>query len=138
MKITITEIKTGYTALFEYREDGQLIRSEYPDVDIATLKAFYSVTRLHASELEKVAQRWHKVLRIEEVQSLDFDSFWKAYNYKVGSKPATQKLWDKLPDADKYNALKAIRKYDNYLNRTGTAKIYPERYLKHRRWEDEY
>lgn len=39
---------------------------------------------------------------------------------------------------DKTAAIIAIKPYDRYIARTGVAKIYPERYIKYRRWENEF
>lgn len=68
---------------------------------------------------------------------IDFDTFWNLYNYKVG-KPKTIKEWKKLPKTDQIKAISQVKAYDGFLRRKQIAKVYPERYLKHRRFEDQF
>lgn len=69
---------------------------------------------------------------------LSFDAFWTAYAYKVGEKPKCIKLWNALTDVERLDALNAIKKYDKFLHLKQTAKIYPERFLSKKYWENEF
>lgn len=74
-----------------------------------------------------------------EVGELDlsFDTFYKAYNYKI-KKVKAKAAWEKLNKADRLDALKGISAYDGYLKRKRVAKANPQAYLNQRYWEDEY
>jgi hypothetical protein len=74
--------------------------------------------------------------QITEVTELSFDIFWEKYAYKV-DKINAQKVWEKLPKAEKINALTGIYRYQNQCTLKGVPKVYPERYLKYKRWLDE-
>lgn len=78
--------------------------------------------------------------RLNEVpQKLDFDTFWDAYAYKVGNKGKAANLWKLLDEEDKIKALCGIKNYNYFLQlNPNTDKIYPERYLSQRRFENEY
>lgn len=63
-----------------------------------------------------------------------FEDYWNTYNKKVGKVAAT-KIWNKMSQADKEACMAAIPAY-----RASRERQYmkdPERYLKHRTWEDE-
>lgn len=75
--------------------------------------------------------------KIREVTDLSFKMFWETYNYKVGNKSKTEKLWAQLAENDRINALEHLKRYNYYLKTSGIAKVYPERYLSQRRWENE-
>jgi hypothetical protein len=64
-----------------------------------------------------------------------FDEFWEMYGKKVG-KETTRKHWVKLKENEKDAVLVAVP----YYTRARPEAVYrkdPERYLKHRVWEDE-
>lgn len=68
---------------------------------------------------------------------LSFETFWTAYNHKI-KKQLTQKAWSRLSRKDKMDALTAIKAYDGYLKRKGTAKAHGATYINQRYWEDAY
>lgn len=64
-----------------------------------------------------------------------FDEFWELYGKKVG-KENTRKQWSKLKESEKDAILVAVP----YYTRARPEAVYrkdPERYLKHKVWEDE-
>ncbi len=64
----------------------------------------------------------------------DFEKFWNTYDKKV-NKPKCISLWNKLKKDDKERIFEHLKVY------TLREKMYrkdPERYLKHRVWEDEF
>lgn len=74
--------------------------------------------------------------QITEITDLSFNTFWTRYGYKV-DKVNAEKYWKKMSDPDKVLALAGIVKYKNNCNATGIGMVYPERYLKNKRWLDE-
>jgi len=73
---------------------------------------------------------------IEIHEDLTFDKFWESYGKKRGKREA-QIQWVKLSDKDKHKALQYITKYRYNCKLEGIEMLYPERYIKKRRWEDE-
>jgi hypothetical protein len=102
------------------------------------LKYFYD-NLPRREELLSTSYATSKTLSIVKVmKELTFESFWNAFNYKMG-KLAAEKQWNKLNDADKLACMKSIKKYHGYLaSKPGIEKVYPERYISKRRFEDEY
>jgi hypothetical protein len=73
--------------------------------------------------------------KLEEIPAdLSFDAFWNKYRKKVNRK-RSEPLWRKMSDSERMLCLMSINSYDNYLKRTGRAKLDPENYLKKYSWE---
>ncbi len=62
-----------------------------------------------------------------------FELFWNKYGKKIG-KPKTEKEWSKISSADKELIMKNL---DAYCQREVKFRKDPERYLKHKTWEDQ-
>jgi len=72
---------------------------------------------------------------IEQHIDLSFDTFWKKYGHKKGKIKAAEQ-WNKLSDEARFQAIVYIPKYTYSCKLEGIAMLYPERYIKYRRWED--
>jgi hypothetical protein len=95
-----------------------------------------TIEQLHGSFMKKRSDT-SKLMEVK--MDVSFDSFWTAYNYKLGNKEKARKIWEKLAESDKINALNTIPLYDRMLLMKQTQdKVYAERYLSQRRWENEY
>ena len=80
-----------------------------------------------------------KTIKITEVPlDLSFDAFYNKYNYKVGNKTKAKDLWAKMDDANRALAITKIDAYNRFTEQSMIAKVYPERYLSHRRYENEF
>lgn len=71
----------------------------------------------------------------------NFDKFWQAYPKKLGKKQSLQQ-WTKLNPDEKLVeqiliGVKTQSKTEQWIKEDGKYIPYPERFLKHRRWEDE-
>lgn len=75
---------------------------------------------------------------IRDISEFDFcyESFAKIYAYRIGDLKKQRKLLDALTFEEKILAFAFIPRYKSFINRTGTAQLYPERYLLQRRWEN--
>lgn len=71
-----------------------------------------------------------------EVTDLSFDTFWDKYGHKVDRIQA-EKYWDRMGNEEKLYAICGIAKYKYRCKLKNIAMIYPIRYLRNRRWEDE-
>lgn len=75
---------------------------------------------------------------IRDISEFDFtyESFARIYAYRVGDLKKQRKLLEALTFEERILAFAFIPRYKAYLNRTGVAQLYPERYLLQRRWEN--
>lgn len=73
---------------------------------------------------------------IKEITDLSFEAFWNKYEYKVDRQQA-ETYYNKMSKPDKLAAISGISKYKYRCKLKNTAMIYPVRYLRNRRWEDE-
>lgn len=66
-----------------------------------------------------------------------FAVFWDEYDNKKDKKRC-KVFWDELTEEEQELAISRIPFYDKYLLFSDTAKCYPSKYIKDRRFEDEY
>lgn len=69
---------------------------------------------------------------------LSFEFFWNAYRHKVGDKAKTEKLWQAMGEAERISVLDSLKRYETYLQKTKVAKVYPERYLSQKRYQNAF
>lgn len=83
--------------------------------------------------LEIKLQRQDTPWIFAEITEVSFDAFYKRYPKKVGRKADTEKAWNKLPEADKMEAILYISELVKLKN-DGTAFPYPATYLNKKYW----
>jgi hypothetical protein len=71
----------------------------------------------------------------DEAFSVTFDTFWNAYDKKVG-RPKCEKLWDKLTIKEKSDCLAYIPRYKQAQSDKQYRKN-PETFLRNKSWNDE-
>ncbi|QKX04866.1 hypothetical protein HN014_08030 [Aquimarina sp. TRL1] len=90
---------------------------------------------------EEVIKKWKSIKNFEIIigaPDLSFQTFWNVYGYKI-KKVVSERAWKKLSKADRLNALKGVKKYNNFLYRKpGREKANAATYLNQKYWEDEY
>ena len=126
--------------VFSYDEDGNLINFAN-DAHLNEMQRQWLRSRFPMGQNDlTLLVHDSKTLSVQLVSAdLSFANFWDEYGYKVGNKTRTNKLWDKLPDADKLKALEAIAPYRYYLaTRPTMEQLYPETFLNQRRFESDY
>jgi hypothetical protein len=79
---------------------------------------------------QKPTSRWI----FNEVTDISFSAFYKSYPKKVGRKEQTEKMYNKLSDADKMEAILYIADLIK-LKSDGTAFPYPATYLNQKYWK---
>ena len=79
---------------------------------------------------QKPTSRWI----FNEVTDISFEAFYKRYPKKVGRKEQTEKMYNKLSDADKMEAMLYIAELIK-LKSDGTAFPYPATYLNQKYWK---
>lgn len=131
--------RNGNQSSFTFNADGLLIEFK-ADTAMENSPLTWLLDRLPIKfeQLQKMATGIQAQL-VEAQLDLSFEKFWSEYDYKVGNKSKAKKLWEELSDADKSIALHSIGKYKRYLKvKTGIEQIYPERYISHRRFENDF
>lgn len=134
----ITSTTTGNEVDVTYDDCGQLVAvtmTGQRDRD-QHIKAWNILPLFHDDMVRMVNQ--YKTLTIREVPpSLDFDTFWKAYDHKFDRKRA-EAIWKRMMDSDRLTAINAIKDYDRYLGRTGIAKAYAKTWLANESYNNDY
>lgn len=142
MKYLLSSKKWGNMASFEYDENGVLTVFKVEgniNVDQIGFLAKNAVQKKFLfEELVPFLKVKDNSIEIEEVLGdLSFENFWEQYDYKKGKKSRVQKKWEAMDDANKFKALKYIKKYNFYLaERRHMEKKYPETYLNTAEWNN--
>lgn len=133
-KLQIKNPTTGVALTVGYNSHDVLCFFEVTDNEM-NLEALQKALRFAGLKSEFMANcKAHNLTIVEIAEDLSFEAFWKRYDYKQGKVKAAQE-WNKINDATKAAALVGISKYKKSIP-NGVALLYPERYLKYRRWED--
>jgi hypothetical protein len=119
-----------------FDENGRLVKFENAALltDVQ-LQHIYNPVYFPLTESKFTALAGNKCT-IEEVSELTFDRFWKEYDCKKG-KIQTEKEWRKLTEEEKAKAIGRIKAFKFDCKSHNRELVYPERYLKHRRYDDE-
>lgn len=89
-------------------------------------------------DIEAFKQNFRGKFIIEEtVPEMNFDYFWETYNKKILKRQAFD-FWKKMKEKDKVLAIMGIKKYREYCKKKKQDLQDPIRYLRNRRYEDEY
>lgn len=136
-KYMLTSREFQGTVFFEYM-DGVLWSSGFSDDFSLDSSARALLIKENFCVMEKNLNKLDSKIGYNLTQvpcCIDFESFWHAYSYKVGSKMRTKELWNKLKDEEKIKAMRYIPTNEEFKKSTGQAKLYPERYIKYKVWE---
>lgn len=138
-KYIVTSTQFMGELVFGY-EHNQLI---YMDLDaISEVPSFLAYVYNKLPVSSEALHGWlasSKTMKIREVPSdLSFKNFWNTYDYKVGNKPKSEKLWNAMTDASKALAISKIKLYREAKKNEGTAMLYPERFLAYKTYENEF
>ncbi|MCC2598033.1 MULTISPECIES: hypothetical protein [Sphingobacterium] len=117
-----------------YNEDGLLSLVE--NDAIMTEKQFswfWDFLPIHESQLSEYKRKVKGYLE-ELPEDISFDAFWNRYGKKI-NKIRCEPIFKKLKDAEKLLAIRNIKPYEEYLERTGyRGKCDPENYFKKGYW----
>lgn len=79
-----------------------------------------------------------KLTVTEEGYRVSFDMWWTRYNKKI-NRLRSEKIWNKLTEAEQVNAFVKMPMYDRHLKlEHWKTKADPETYLKNRYWDNEW
>lgn len=93
---------------------------------------------IHIDDMKVFKRNFANDFIIEEsLPEMDFSYFWETYNKKV-LKQQAQDFWKKMTEKDQILAINGIKKYREYCEGKKQDLQDPVRYLRNRRFNDEY
>jgi hypothetical protein len=142
MALETTYIVTGKKQgriTFKFNLNGDLILFKYEGEPLDDKQRKWLYARLITNENQ--IKGWYAIKQFTVTKGepdLSFDNFWNTYKQKQ-KRVNTEKLYKKLSDADKFNAIAGVKRYDNWLRlQRGMAKMLPDTYIRQKRWLDEF
>lgn len=124
--------------LFQYRNSDKVIHSFYNIKGIRVLKLLVNAQFPGTIAEMEAWTKYKNLVTIELVlDDYSFDAFWIKYNLKV-KKENAQKAFDKLSLVDKIKCFNALKKYDEFLVKTGQAKAHLVTWINQKRYNDEH
>lgn len=133
---TVTGKRSGQIT-FKFDLNGDLILFKYEGEPLSDKQRKWLYPRIPIHESKMNMWTCIKEFTVTKGEpDLSFDNFWNTYNEKQ-KRQVAEKLWAKLSNEDKYNAIAYIKRYDSLLKQKQTAKALPDTYLRQRRWLDE-
>lgn len=132
----VTGKKTGQIT-FKFDLNGDLILFKYVGEPLSDNQRKWLYPRIPINE--NMMKSWYAIKNFTVAKGdpdLSFENFWNTYDEK-SKKIVTQKLWTKMSDGDKFNAIAFVKRFNNHLRLKGTAKPLPDTYLRQKRWLDE-
>jgi hypothetical protein len=129
-KYVLTSTSFIGNVTFGYNDIGQLVFFDNSSKMDANQHAWLLNNLPTASPVLEIIKTKIKGTIEEIPEDISFDAFWNKYDKKINRKRC-EPLWKKLSDADKLCAIKNIKPYEDYLQRTGfRGKCDPENYFK--------
>jgi transcriptional regulator of met regulon len=129
--------KTGLKITFKYDLNGVLRELVFDGDWVPELvqKIINKIPVQVATILEDIRkQKLDNPWLFAEITDLSFEAFYKRYPKKVGRKGQTERMYNKLSDADKMEAILYIADLIKLKN-DGTAFPYPATYLNQKYWK---
>lgn len=90
----------------------------------------------HEAGLKQLPPKKTRVTEIEH--DLSFETWWDLYDHKLGNKKRAKDHFNKLDDHTKALVFQKTREYNYYMANSTHAKVFPERFLSQRRYENEF
>lgn len=135
-KVTFKETSDEW--LFQYRKSDGVIYSFYNLKGNRVIKLIANGQFPSNNALMEEWTKYKQLVNIELVlNDYSFEAFWVKYNLKV-KKESAQKAFEKLSLVDKIKCFNALKKYDEFLLKTGQAKAHLVTWLNQKRYNDEY
>jgi len=139
---TLRSKKTAHVWEFKYSQDGNLYSFTSLGGIIEEQQSSY-ISRHFPFNEEKFIQLQPMYSEYFQIilgaTEIDFDVFYNSYGQKT-TKKQSREFWEKMKKSDQINAFLGITRYENYLKRQpfNQRKVDPIRYLRNRRYEDEF
>ena len=130
--------KTGLRIVFKYDLNGVLRSVEFDgkwtDDLIERIKVKIPVNVQYCiSEIKN--QKPNSQWIFKELTELSFEAFYKSFPNKLGKKDLARKIWDKMSDAERMDAILYLDEYIPLKRKEGTNIPYASSYLNGKYWE---
>ena len=130
--------KTGLRIVFKYDLNAVLRSVEFDgkctDDLIERIKVKIPVNMQYCiSEIKN--QKPNSQWIFKELTELSFEAFYKSYPNKLGKKDLARKIWDKMSDAERMDAILYLDEYIPLKRKEGTNIPYASSYLNGKYWE---
>jgi len=127
-------------AIVEYEANNLLQGIKFDGGTLESIGWFLNNLPVLEYETGFFKENFFKSVQITELPpDLSFVLFYNLYDYKIGKKERTIKLWQALSEADRVKVLTKIPAYKSYLaHHPNIQKMYPETFLNQRRWENDF
>lgn len=136
----VTSTQFNGELIFSYDLNSNLTAFDI-QAELTPLQRKYFFNHLPMLEVQ-LTHEWpktSKTLKVIEVpMDLSFDAYYKKYDCTFGDKKKAKVLWEKLSDANKTKCHILLPRYNRYLERTGVAKIYLERFISKGYYDNDY
>lgn len=143
-KYTITFIgkQASINIVVRYDTNGLLKEMRFEEDNLEKEAVYFCLMRIPITEdgLSQLSTMTYGTIQVQQVPNdLSFNAFWELYAYKIGNKNRCITLWTALTEPDRIQCLRKIPQYLQYLRqKPHMEKLYPETFLKQRRFEAEY
>lgn len=128
--------------VFKYQLDGELRSFEVLDGSFTVKQADWLFRGGRFPYNEEIMKKWltyfKKYFEIEVgIPEITFDYFYEFYG-KKRTKSEAKKFWSKMSPKDRTLAVLGVKRYLNICKLDNRSPVDPIRYLRNRRFEDEY
>jgi len=126
--------------MLKYNLEGELVYAELRDFQMSMTDKqrqwLWGFIPKCLPELERAKGPSVKITEVET--DLSFEAFWELYDHKVGNKKRAQSAWNKLNDNTRALVMVKVREYNYYMAHVTHAKVFPERFLAQKRYENDF
>jgi hypothetical protein len=134
----VTFIETKEKWIFQYRKTDGILHCFINSPGTGFINLLRKQTFPESITMIEAWAKFKKIVTIElKIDDYSFDAFWKKYNFKV-KKEASEKAFEKLTLVEKIKCFNALKKYDEFLAKTGQAKAHLVTWINQKRFNDEY
>ncbi|MDN3673099.1 hypothetical protein QWY99_08570 [Flavobacterium branchiarum] len=134
----VTFIETKEKWIFQYRKTDGILHCFINSSGTGFINLLRKQTFPESITMIEAWAKFKKIVTIElKIDDYSFDAFWKKYNLKI-KKDASEKAFEKLTLVEKIKCFNALKKYDEFLAKTGQAKAHLVTWINQKRFNDEY
>ena len=134
----VTFIETKEKWIFQYRKTDGILHCFINSPGTGFINLLRKQTFPESITMIEAWAKFKKIVTIElKIDDYSFEAFWKKYNLKV-KKEASEKAFEKLTLVEKIKCFNSLKKYDEFLAKSGQAKAHLVTWINQKRFNDEY
>jgi hypothetical protein len=129
-----------FVMMLKYNAERELVAVELREFELSMNEQqrqwLWDFIPKHEAGLKHLPPKKTRVTKIEN--DLSFESWWDLYDYKVGNKKRAKDHYEKLDDHTKALVFQKTKEYNYFMANVSFDKVFPERFLAQKRYENEY